>query len=86
MSAFVTAGATWTAASAGFAEAPSRFQLVMSIIAAALTGGMVAFGPNALVSLADLKKFLTCKDTFVFQPCAWAPGASQKTMKLRLGL
>jgi hypothetical protein len=59
--AFVTAGATWAAASAGFAETPSRFQLVMSGVAAVLTGGMVAFGPQAPVASSDLKNFDTAR-------------------------
>ncbi|MER7439602.1 hypothetical protein [Micromonospora avicenniae] len=87
LSAFATAGATWTATSAGFAEAPSRFQLIMSGIAAALTAGVVAFGSEAVVPPAGLKKFRYCKVSVWSQQFAWASVAAlKKPTKLRLGL
>jgi len=44
--ALLAGGATWTAASAGFAESPSRSQLIMAGFAALLTAGAVIFEPD----------------------------------------
>ncbi len=87
VSAFATAGATWTAASAGFAEAPSPFQLIMLGAAAALTAGVVAFSPGASAPPAELKKPRYCKVSIWPQPFACESGAAlKKPVKLRLGL
>ncbi|MFG1719714.1 hypothetical protein ACGFII_13875 [Micromonospora chalcea] len=48
VSAFAAAGATWTAASAGFVETPLPSQLIMLGLAAVLTGIVVALGPERL--------------------------------------
>jgi hypothetical protein len=54
--AVVAAGATWTAAFAGFTDTPSRFQVIMSVAAGLLAAGAVVSEPATRAERASSKK------------------------------
>ncbi|MFF0656059.1 hypothetical protein [Micromonospora tulbaghiae] len=86
----LTGGATWTAASGGFAEAPSRSQLAAAVAAVLFAIGVVITEPVAKGQLASPKKVTgqvgpTWLRTVV-QALAGGQVAFKKPLKVRCGM
>jgi hypothetical protein len=86
--ALVAAGATWTAAFAGFTDAPSRFQLIMSVAAGLLVAGAAVAEPDAQAQHASPKKFVDRVGPTWMRAFAWAAAvgaAFKKTAEACIG-